>query len=100
MLEETAPEKKPKRKIDNAELDNVKNYLAINISYDLCLCLPYKEGAAFIAAMEHAEAIKMDRYGRNDITFNTKPIEITSSIITQAHYRERKMAALLGADDE
>jgi len=93
-------EDKPKRKISNAELDNVKNYLAINISYDLSICLPYKDGMAFLSALENAEKITMDRYGSKAIKFERGNLELHQAIISQTEYREQKMLMLLGVTDE
>jgi hypothetical protein len=93
-------EDKPKRKISNAELDNVKNYLVIEISYDLAVCLPYKEGIAFLAALENAENVEIDRYGNKPIKFRPKPIALNSRLVSQAEYREQKMNMLLGVADD
>lgn len=99
MSDNTEPDK-PKRKVSNAELDNIKNYLVVNIAYDLSICLPYKDGIAFIAALENAEMVTMDRYGNKPLTFKLGSIEIHSFIVTQHEYREQKMNHLLGVTDE
>jgi len=93
-------EDKPKRKISNAELDNVKNYLAIELAYNVSLILPYKEGIAVLAALENAERVNIPSYGQAQIKFNTERFEIKTEIISQAFYREQKMAHLLGVTDE
>lgn len=90
----------PKRKVSNAELDNVKNYLIVDIAYDLAICLPYKDGIAFLSAMENAEAVKIDRYGSKPIVFDPKPIALNSRIVSQQEYRTQKMLLLLGVEDE
>jgi hypothetical protein len=99
MSEDTEPDK-PKRKISNAELDNVKNYLAIEISYGTSLLMPYKEGIAFMASLENAEKVTMPSYGQPNIKFNTERFELKTEIVTQAFYREQKMNHLLGVDNE
>jgi hypothetical protein len=91
---------KPPRQISNEELDNVKNYLAVSVAYDLAICLPYKDGIAFMAALEKAEVILMDRYGNKSITFKVTSLELHSSIVSQKEYRTQKMKQLLGADDD
>lgn len=93
-------EDKPKRKISNAELDNVKNYLAIELAYNMSIILPYKEGIAVMAALENAEKVSMPSYGQPNIKFNTDRFEVKTEIISQAFYREQKMNHLLGATDE
>lgn len=101
-MESVEIEAKGKKKtIPLAELDNVTNYMAINLGYDLSICLPYKYGTAFIAALEHAEKADLKGYG-NDKTLIFKPgaIDITTSIISQKVYRNAKMNMLLGVDDE
>jgi len=93
-------EDKPKRKISNAELDNVKNYLSIELAYNMSIILPYKEGIAVLAALENAEKVSMPSYGSPHIKFNNERFEIKTEIVTQAFYREQKMAHLLGVTDE
>jgi hypothetical protein len=93
-------ENKPKRKISNAELDNVKNYLAIELTYNMSIILPYKEGIAVLAALENAEKVSMPSYGSPNIKFTSERFEIKTEIVTQAFYREQKMKALLGVTDE
>lgn len=93
-------EVKPKKSIPNAELDNVKNYIAINIAYDFCISLPYKEGVAFMAALEHAEKIKMNGYGKKEITFLPDAITVETVVFSQKQYREGKMDLLLGVEND
>lgn len=93
-------EDKPKRKISNAELDNVKNYLAIELSYNTSLILPYRDGIALMAALENAERVIMPSYGQANIKFNAERFEIKTEIVSQAFYREQKMVHLLGVTDE
>lgn len=93
-------EDKPKRKISNAELDNVKNYLAIELSYNNSMILPYKDGIALMAALENAERVTMPSYNQPHIKFNAERFEIKTEIVSQAFYREQKMAHLLGVTDE
>lgn len=93
-------EDKPKRKISNAELDNVKQYLSIEIGYNLSIILPFKEGMAFLSSLENAEKVTMPSYGQPTIKFNTERFEIKTEIVSQAFYREQKMNHLLGVTDE
>ena len=95
-----ADEEKPKRKISNAELDSVKNYLAIELAYNVSIILPYKEGIALLATLENAEKVSMSSYGETNIKFSTERFEIKTEIITQTVYREQKMNHLLGVNDE
>ena len=95
----TTPDK-PKRKITNAELDNVKNYLAIELSYGVSILLPYREGISLMASLENAEKVSMPSYGHPNIKFGTDRFEIKTEIVTQAFYREQKMNHLLGVTDE
>ena len=99
MPDDTQPDK-PKRKITNAELDNVRNYLAVELSYGVSIILPYREGVALLASLENAEKVSMPNYGQPNIKFNTERFEIKTEIITQAFYREQKMNHLLGVTDE
>jgi hypothetical protein len=99
MSEELEPDK-PKRKISNTELDNVKNYIVVDIAYDLSICLPYKDGIALLASLENAENVSVDRYGNKPITFSMKPITLNSRIVSQKEYRESKMAMLLGVEND
>jgi hypothetical protein len=91
---------KPKRKISNTELDNVKNYLSIEVAYNFSIILPYKEGIAFLAALENVERVSMPHYGQSRIKFNIERFEIKTEIVSQAFYREQKMNHLLGVTDE
>jgi len=93
-------EEKPKRKISNAEIDNVKNYLVIELSYNMSVLLPYKDGIALLSSLENAEKITMPSYGEKNIIFDRTPLEIKSNIVSQYDYRRHKMNMLLGATDE
>lgn len=95
-----ANEEKAKRKITNAELDDVKNYLVIELAYNSVIILPYKEGIAVMASLEHAERVFMSGYNKTNMTFNTERFEIKTEVVTQAFYREQKMNHLLGVTDE
>lgn len=93
-------EEKPKRKISNAELDNVKNYLVVELAYDLTVCLPYKEGIALLGCLENAEKVSMNSYGDRQVTFKPATMTISSTILSQQAYRDSKMKMLLGVDDD
>lgn len=86
-----------RRKISKEELDNVTNYLAISIDWSNNIILPYKDGMAFLAALEKAERIKK-YYSHEKLQFSQERLEITTTIITQAEYREQKMSHLLEID--
>lgn len=99
-MTDTVEEIKPKRKISNTELDNVKNYLAIELAYNMSIILPYREGIALVASLENAEKVTLTNYGALNIKFNPDRFEIKTEIISQAIYREQKMNHLLGVTDE
>jgi hypothetical protein len=85
--------------ISNKELDTVVNYMILSFGYNACVILPYKEGAAVIAAMEHAENLK-SYYAHEGIKFSDTTFELTNHTIPQKDYRESKMNHLLGVDSD
>jgi hypothetical protein len=93
MLEIKERKKRAKEIVETPAI----NYMVISFGYSCNFCLPYAEGAKFIAALQHAE--KVDTYyASNGLKFQTGAVEFETKIITQAEYREKKMAFLLGVD--
>lgn len=97
MSEEDTTQKK---KISNAELDNVKNYLVIEFAYDMHICLPYKEGIALLGSLEHAEKVKVNGYSTKTVEFESTLPTFQTTMISQQTYREQKMKHLLGVSDD
>lgn len=80
------------------ELDNVVNYMIIKLSYNLHICVPYKDGSSIIASMEKAEKVERSYDGKT--IFSQDAIDIEFFMYKQKEYREAKMKLLLGVEDE
>jgi hypothetical protein len=71
----------------------VSNYLYISLGYSCKIILPYKEGIAFIAALQSAEQMA-DNYSKPNIgPFALDSLNIT--VLSAHNYRLYKMAGLL-----
>lgn len=90
---------KPRKTIPDKELDTVVNYVVVGFDWGMNYILPYKEGMAVMAALEHAERVKK-YYAHEKLQFVDEKVEFNISIISQKEYREQKMKKLLGVDDE
>lgn len=97
---ETAIEPKPKRKITNTELDEVKTYMVLEFGYDMKVCLPYADGAAIIAKLEKAERVEHKSYSSKNISFKPEVVQVNFQVLPQKDYRLAKMNLLLGVEDE
>jgi hypothetical protein len=87
-----------KKTLPNSELDNVVSYMTINMGYYFNIVLPYKDGLAFMASLEKAEAI--EQYHGQNLKFADKLENVITNIVSQKDYREAKMFKLLGVQDE
>jgi hypothetical protein len=71
------------------------NYMAIKLSYECKMVLPYKDGVAFIQALNSAETLKEPYSEQHRITpFDRSSIEVT--LLSNEEYVRIKVAALLG----
>lgn len=87
-----------KKTLPNSELDTVISYMTISAGYYFNVILPYKDGVAFMAALEKAESI--NQYHGKDLKFADDRQDVTTNIVFQKDYREAKMLKLLGVQDE
>lgn len=89
----------PKRTIPDKELDTVVNYMVLKLGYNFNIILPYKDGIAFLAAMEKAEAIEK-YYNGSGMKMSKNPQQVDSYTVSQKDYRIAKMNLLLGMDEK
>ena len=90
-------------KISNKQLDEVNNYIAIELSYSLCVLLPHAEGTKLLEVLHKCEFIQSSILSctQNDIIeFDKTAHSINTAAITQRQYRNSKMHFLLGLDEE
>lgn len=73
----------------------VDNYLSINFGYSLTVVLPYKNGLALLDNLNSAEKLA-DSYSTNIPITPLSKDDVRVTILSQAEYRQRKMASLLG----
>ena len=89
-----------KKEPTNEELNNVVNYLSIKWDWNRNLILPYEDGIKYLSALEKAEMIEIPNWDQPDkIKFISMPT-ISTKIISQKEYREAKIKALFGEDNE
>lgn len=76
-----------------------ENFMAIQTAYDRKLILPYKDGVAFMAALNNAEELK-DGYGDPQRISEFDRKSITACVMSHEEYIRYKIAALLGVKPE
>lgn len=76
-----------------------ENYMMISLSYDKKLILPFKEGLAFMAALNLAEQFD-DPYGKAHRIVPLDRSAITTTILSGVEYEQYKIAALMGVSIE
>jgi len=88
-----------KIKISAEERDNVKNYMILEFSYSVCVCVPYEDGLKILEGLQRAERVS-SFYGHEGIKFSKDPLEVKTTTVPQRDYRGKKMEFLLGLHDE
>ena len=76
-----------------------ENYMLIQLAYDVKLILPYKDGVAFMSALNNAEQMKEPYNEQHRITEFDRA-SITAVVMSNAEYIRFKIAALLGVKPE
>ena len=76
-----------------------ENYLVIDIYYNHKIILPFKEGIAFLACLEKAEAIN-EEYSKPAIITSFNRDHLKTSIMSGEDYINHKVAALLNVSLE
>lgn len=77
-----------------------ENYMVVEFSYNCKLVVPYKDGAALISALTHAEQLS-DSYSSS--SKGIQPIDlhsVRSYVMSGQEYEQHKMAALLNVSIE
>lgn len=76
-----------------------ENYLCIKTDYSTKIILPYKEGLAFMSALENAEQFT-EKYQEPHriVPFNKETLTVT--LMSGEEYEQYKIAALLNVDIE
>ena len=77
-----------------------ENYLVIDLSYDLKVLLPYKDGVAFMASLANAERLCTPYGGPQRITELDRDCGIKSYLMSAEEYERFKIAALLNISPE
>lgn len=72
-----------------------ENYMAIEMAYDRKVILPYKDGVAFMTALNSAEEFK-ESYNEQSRIIEFSRDSIKVSLMSHAEYIRIKIAALLG----
>lgn len=75
------------------------NFFSIQTSYDVKLILPYKDGMAYMGALENAEQLD-EPYNKQHRIKEFDRKSITATIMSYDEYVRYKIAALLGIKPE
>ena len=76
-----------------------ENYMLIKLSYDCTVCVPYKDGVTFMAALEKAENYH-DRYSEPKRIGEFNKDHIETRVLSAAEYLRIKIAGLLNVKPE
>jgi len=93
------PKETKKIKISPEERDIVNNYMIMEFSYSVCICVPYEDGLKILAGLQKSERVS-SFYAHEGIKFSKDPLEVKTTTVPQRDYRSKKMEFLLGLHDE
>jgi hypothetical protein len=79
--------------------DTRGNFMLIKLSYDCTVCVPYKDGVSFMAALEKAENYH-DRYSEPKRIDEWKKDAIETKVLSAQEYLRIKIAGLLHVKPE
>jgi len=85
------------KKAQNTEMRG--NFMLIKLSYDVTVCVPYKDGVAFMAALEKAENYH-DRYSEPKRISEFKKEAVETKVLSAQEYLRIKIAGLLNVKPE
>lgn len=79
--------------------DQANYYLIVSFGYSTALILPYKDGLALLNSLSKAEMLA-SAFDENANILPIKRDVVRSTVLSQADYRDRKLATLLNVKVE